>query len=59
MVDTQDQAVQAHFKQKAQAHQMALKQLFERIGADLASMHTGESTADVLYRFFRLRGRKR
>lgn len=59
VVDTQDRAVQEHFKQIAQEHQLALKKLFERIGADLASMHTGESTADVLYRFFRLRGRKR
>jgi uncharacterized protein (DUF58 family) len=59
LIDTADRAVQFQFKQRAQEQGLAVKQLFERIGADYLSMHTGEPSANVLHRFFRLRGRKR
>lgn len=59
LIDTADPAVRQHFEQKAQEQALAVKHLFESIGADYVSMHTGEASAAVLQRFFRLRGRKR
>lgn len=58
-IDTADPAIQQHFQKKAQEKQLAVKTLFERIGADYFSMHTGETSASALQRFFRLRGRER
>lgn len=59
VIDTADSLVQQHFQQKVQREGLAIKHLFERIGADYMLMHTGESSSGVLQRFFRLRGRKR
>lgn len=59
MIDTADPAVQEHFKKRAQEHDSAVKHLFESIGAGYTSMHTGESSASVLQRYFRLRRGKR
>ena len=59
IIDTADPSVQQHFQNQAQERGSAIKQLFERIGAEYMSMHTGESSSEVLQRFFRLRGRKR
>lgn len=59
LIDTADMAVQEHFKKKAQEHDLAVKHLFDRIGADYHSMHTGESSSDVLQRYFRRRRRKK
>ncbi len=59
LIDTAHPAVRQHFQKQAQEQALAVKRLFESIGADYLSMHTGESSADVLHRFFRLRGRKR
>ena len=59
IVDTSDPAVKEHFHQQAQKQDLAIKQLFERAGADYVSMNTEESTAAVLHRFFRLRERRR
>lgn len=59
IVDTADPLVQRNFQQQAQTQGMAVKHLFERIGADYMAMHTSESSSAVLQRFFRLRGRKR
>lgn len=58
-IDTADPAVQKRFQQLAQEQGAAIKHLFESIGADYISMHTGEASSAVLHRFFRLRGRKR
>lgn len=59
LIDTGDRRVREHFEQKAREQAAAVKRLFQKTGADYFSMHTGESSADVLQRFFRLRGRKR
>lgn len=59
IINTADSAVQKHFQQHAQEQGLAIKHLFEQIGADYLSMHTGESSTTILHRFFRLRGRKR
>lgn len=59
MIDTADPMVQAHFQKKTEEHSLTVKKIFEKSGADYFSMHTGESSAKVLHRFFRLRGRKR
>lgn len=58
IVDTANSAVQKHFQQKAEEQRLTIKHLFERIGADYIGMHTGESSSNILQRFFRLRGRK-
>ena len=59
VIDTADPAVRAQFQKKAEEQSLAVKKAFEKSGADYFSMHTGESSADVLHHFFRLRGRKR
>lgn len=59
IVDTRNPNVQYHFQQKAQKQALAIKSLFERLGAGYIAMHTGESSIHVLQRFFRLRGRKK
>lgn len=59
VIDTADPAVREHFQKKAQEQSLNVKRAFEKSGADYLSMHTGESSANVLRRFFRLRGRKR
>jgi uncharacterized protein (DUF58 family) len=59
LIDTAHPAVQQHFQQQTQEQALAVKHLFERMGADYFSMHTGESSSAVLHRFFRLRGRKK
>lgn len=58
-VDTADPTVQQHFQRKADEQGLSVKHFFQRIGADYMAMHTGESSSDVLQRFFRLRGGKR
>jgi uncharacterized protein (DUF58 family) len=58
IIDTSDANVQKHFQEKAQKQGLAIKHLFESSGADYISMHTGEESAKVLHRFFKLRGRK-
>lgn len=55
VVDTGDLHVQEHFKKLAQEHASKIKRLFERLGADYIPMHTGESSATVLRRFFQSR----
>jgi uncharacterized protein (DUF58 family) len=59
IVDTADPLVQQHFQQKTQEQELAIKHLFESKGADYMAMHTGESSSQVLQRFFRLRGCRR
>ncbi len=58
LIDTSDLAVQSHFREEADRHQQALKQLAARIGAGLISFYCHESYQDALYKFFRLRGKK-
>jgi uncharacterized protein (DUF58 family) len=58
-VDTADVAVQQKFQQETREQGLFVKHLFERIGTDYLAMHTGEPSAAVLQRFFRLRGRKK
>lgn len=57
MVDTTAIEVQQHFQEKTASHAFFIQKLFNRIGADLISMRTDESSSDVLYRFFQLRRR--
>lgn len=59
IIDTADSLVRQHFQEQAEKQGIAIKHLFENIGADYMAMHTGESSSTVLQRFFRLRGRKR
>lgn len=59
LIDTADPFVREQFHQKAKKQSLVVKRMFEKTGADYVSMHTGESSAHVLQRFFRLRGRKR
>lgn len=59
LIDTSDSQVRQHFQEKSQQQSLTIKRLFQKTGADYFSMHTGEHSADVLHRFFRLRERKK
>lgn len=59
IVDTSSPHVQDHFQQKAHAHALWIKNLFEKVGAGYFTMNTNESSSEVLHRFFRLRGSKK
>jgi len=59
IIDTSNSLVQNHFQKQAQEQERYVKQLFERAGADYTTIHTDESPADALQRFFRLRRPKR
>lgn len=59
LIDTADRDVQRHYQEQTQEQGLAVKQLFKRMGAEYISLDTEESSAQVLHRFFRLRGRKR
>lgn len=58
-VDTADSRVQQHFQKKTQEQELAIKNLFERIGASYMAMNTEEDSSRVLQRFFWLRKGKR
>lgn len=58
IVDTSHASVRQHFETHVQKQQKALIQLFQRMGVDLISLNTSESSSDVLYRFFKLRRRR-
>lgn len=59
LIDTSDPKVQEYYKINTQMQSKAVKRCFEKAGADYFSMHTEESTAEALQRYFRLRSRKR
>ncbi len=59
LVDTADAAVREHFRQQAKEEQATWQPLFHRLDVPVLSMHTGESAADALRRFFRKILRKR
>lgn len=59
LIDTSDPIVQSHFEKQAQEQSLAVKKLFEKAGASYHAIHTGESSADALHRFFRMRKRRK
>lgn len=59
LIDTSDPFIRKRFKQNAEEQNLEVKQCFEKGGADYFSIHTDQSSSDLLRRFFYLRGKKK
>ena len=55
LVDTKEISVREKFRSTAEEGGRAIRRIFESSGADYLTMHTGETSKEVLQRFFRLR----
>lgn len=55
-IDTKNPNGQEHYQELAKKHTSAVKKMFKKAGAAYLSMYTGESSTEIIHRFFRLRG---